>query len=93
MPTKRNQKKMTRQKKLIKTVTPIRAAGSSLGSSSTRGHEEAIVRKFHQIQKGYTRLMSDVAKELDLVKDWISSQAMTKREDIKTRLNTRLSRS
>ena len=58
----------------------------------SKSDEEAIIRQFHRIQKGYSRLMDDVAKELDLVKNWIGSQAMIKRNDIKSKITSRLNR-
>ena len=92
MPTKRHLKKTIRQKRLIQTVSAARDGGRLVRRNSSGIKEDAIVRQFHQIQKGYARLMTDVAKELDLVKVWIGSQAMTKGNEIKARLNARLSR-
>ncbi|MBC7538721.1 MAG: hypothetical protein H7281_07870 [Bacteriovorax sp.] len=92
MPAKRHPKKTTRQKRLIHTVASINDEGNSLDRNSTSGREAEIIRQFHQIQKGYTRLLTDVAKELNLVKGWIGSQAVTKRNDLKARLSARLSR-
>jgi hypothetical protein len=91
MPIKRHPRKSARQKRLIHAVAT--AGSDSLDqASSIEGREKEIIRQFHQIQKGYTRLLSDVAKELDLVKDWIGSQAITKRNDLKARLSARISR-
>ena len=92
MPAKRHLKKTTSHKKLIRALPTINNVGYALDRSSPKGKEAAIVRQFHQIQKNYTRLMTDVAKELVLVKSWIGSQAATKRNDLKARLNARLSR-
>jgi hypothetical protein len=65
----------------------------SLNLNLARNDEAAIIRQFHRIQKGYSRLMNDVAKELDLVKSWIGSQASLKRNDLKVRLSSRLTKS
>ena len=92
MSAKRIPKKTTRQKRLIHSVTATPGSGLTLNKNSPRGSEAAIIRQFHQIQKGYTRLMTDVAKELDLVKEWIGSQAVNKQRDIKARLSARLSK-
>lgn len=92
MSAKRHPKKTTRQKRLIHTLSTTTDESHALDTSSVEGREEAIIRQFHQIQKGYTRLMTDVAKELDLVRRWIGSQAMMKRNDLKARLTARLTR-
>ena len=98
MPTKRHPKNTSRQKRLIHTQKRlIHTVGTQAEAhlpdrNSPEGKEAAIVRKFHQIQRSYTRLMADVAKELDLVKGWIGTQAMIKRKDLKARLSSRLSR-
>lgn len=93
MPVKKYSKKTTRQKRLIKAMaTTNELGGHALDGSSPKGREAAIIRQFHQIQKGYAKLMVDVAKELDLVKGWIGTQAQIKRNDIKARLSSRLSR-
>ncbi|MDD4972998.1 MAG: hypothetical protein PHY93_01535 [Bacteriovorax sp.] len=90
MPIKRHPKKTTRQKRLIHSMVNTKSEDTR---TSTEGREKEIIRQFHQIQKGYTRLLTDVAKELDLVKGWIGSQAVTKRNDLKARLSARLTRS
>ena len=79
---------MTRQKRLINSV----ATTTKDAAHANERREDEIIRQFHQIQKGYSRLMVDVAKELDLVKNWLGTQAITKRNEIKTRLSARLSR-
>ena len=87
--------KSARQKRLMgKTQTnKNKMVDHSLDLNLARNDEAAIVRQFHRIQKGYTRLMNDVAKELDLVKNWIGSQASLKRNDLKARLSSRLTKS
>lgn len=94
MPVKHLVKKNTRQKKLIHRVSMnMEGAGvSEPNLSSVKKREAAIVRQFNQIQKDYLRLVSDVVKELDLVKGWIGNQAMSKKDQLRTRLNTRLSK-
>jgi hypothetical protein len=87
--------KSARQKRLMgKTQTnKNKMVDHSLDLNLARNDEAAIVRQFHRIQKGYSRLMNDVAKELDLVKSWIGSQASLKRNDLKARLSSRLTKS
>ncbi len=87
--------KSARQKRLMgKTQTnKNKIVDHSLDLNLARNDEAAIVRQFHRIQKGYSRLMNDVAKELDLVKSWIGSQASLKRNDLKVRLSSRLTKS
>lgn len=94
MSAKHLNKKTTRQKKLIHTVAALKnnEGSMSFDLNSTAGREAAIVRQFNLIQKDYLKLMNDVAKEFDLVKGWIGTQAMMKRDEIKTKLSTRLSR-
>ena len=90
--TKRHPNKSPRQKRLIHSVAVMKNDSQSLDKDSIECREAAIIRQFHQIQKGYTRLLTDVAKELDLVKGWIGSQAITKRNDLKARLSAKISR-
>lgn len=92
MPVKRYLKKTNRQKKLIQSLPTVKNQGQPGVSDSSNSNGEAIIRQFHQIQKGYYRLVGDVAKELTLVKGWIGYQASVKRNDIKARLSARLSR-
>jgi len=93
MPAKRHAKKFL-PKRLAHSVgtTNNRDKMSATSRSSEQSTEAAIVRQFHQIQKGYSRLMVDVAKELDLVKIWLGSQASSKRKELKSRLTARLMR-
>ena len=92
MVIKKNVKKTGRQKRLIQATTDINDMSFSLDGSSPKGREAAIIRQFHQIQKGYTKLMNDVVKEVDLVKGWIGTQAETKKNELKNRFGPRLSK-
>lgn len=94
MAVKHLNKKNARQKKMIQSiaVTKNEGVGSSFDLNTVEGREAAIIRQFNQIQKDYVRLMTDVVKELDLVRGWIGTQAIHKRDEIRTLLNTRLSR-
>lgn len=91
MPAKRNLKKSTRQKKLVRAIPQMRDEQLTLDGNSPKGKEAAIIRQFHLIQRGYAKLMNDVAKELDLVKGWISSQASMRKNTIKARIGSKLS--
>ena len=94
MPAKRQGKKVL-PKRLIHSAATNAANKDKMVTTSTSSNqstEAAIVRQFHQIQKGYSRLMIDVAKELDLVKIWLGSQALSKRKELKSRITERLMR-
>ena len=91
MPTKKSSKSTGRRKRLLTTIPTIKGESQALSPENQTSSEEAIVRQFHRIQKDYNNLMSDLAKELELVKNWIGSQAMSKQKDFKDRLNSRLS--
>jgi hypothetical protein len=90
MPLKKTLKNTGRKKRMINSIPTIKAEGG-VGSNSSKVGEEAIVRQFHRIQQGYSKLMNDVAKELELVKKWIGSQATIKQKNLKARLSSRLS--
>ena len=90
MPAKRHTKKIL-PKRLVHSVSTTNKIPAS-SSNSDKSTEDAIVRQFHLIQKGYSRLMVDVAKELDLVKIWLGSQASLKRKELKSRITSRLLR-
>lgn len=93
MPAKSLNKKSTRQKRLIHSIAVNKgeSEGLTYDLSTLEGREAAIARQFNQIQKDYSKLIVDVAREFDLVKGWIGTQASTKRDEIKTMLSTRLS--
>lgn len=93
MPVKKHPRtrKTIRQKRLIHAI-PIKDTSFSLDGDSPKGREAAIIKQFHQIQKGYTRLMNDVAKEVDLVKGWIGTQALIKKNELKNRFGSGLSK-
>jgi hypothetical protein len=86
MPLKKTLKNTGRKKRMINSIPTIKAEAGVSSSS-----EDAIVRQFHRIQQGYSKLMVDVAKELELVKKWIGSQATIKQKNLKARLSSRLS--
>lgn len=90
----KNIKPTTRQRKLIQTIATAKSEGesASYNLNTIEGAEAAIVRQFNQIQKDYTRLMNDVMKELVLVRGWLGTQAVNKRNEIRTMLNGRLSK-
>lgn len=95
MSAKHLKPKSTRQKKMIQsiaTTNKIEGDYSSFDLSTVKGREAAIVRQFNQIQKDYSKLMTDLMKELDLVRGWISTQAVNKRDEFRSRLSTRLSK-
>lgn len=84
MPAKKHlSNKSSRQKKLIHSV-PIKS-----GVANPPSREEAIVRQFHRIQRGYSILMSEVYKEFNLVKGWIEKEAHDRREELKERFSAR----
>ena len=92
MSVKRHPAKTARHKKLERTIDHLKPDVSVTGERQSQSDEAEIIRQFHQIQKGYTRLMNDVAKELYLVKNWIGSQTELKRNDLKARFSSRLSK-
>lgn len=83
-----------RQKRLIKSINVTNvtseAKGFSYNENSLKGTEAAIIRQFNLIQKDYSKLMNDVMKELDLLKGWIETQAVSRSNALKTRLSSRL---
>ncbi len=84
MPAKKHlSNKSSRQKKLIHSV-PIKS-----GVTTPLSSEEAIVRQFHRIQRGYSMLMAEVVKELNLVKGWIEKEAHDRRAELKSRVHIR----
>lgn len=92
MAAKKQLKKTVRQRELTHAARAIKNTDYYLDQKSTKEREAEIIRQFHQIQKGYTSLLTDVSKQLNLVKGWIGSQAMTKRNGLKARLSARFSR-
>lgn len=87
-----NKKHNMRQKRLIKSIAVSRdeSKGVSYNVNSLKGKEAAIIRQFNLIQKDYSKLMNDVMKELDLLKGWIGTQALSRSNALKTRLSSRL---
>lgn len=78
-------KKNIRHKKIINTLSKV--------PSTVGDRDEAIVRQFHRIQRGYSILMNEVLKEFDLVKVWLEKEAKTRRDELKSKLSQRLSKS
>ena len=85
MSVKRHPMKSIRQKKITRSVSKMKLEGSKMNEGQSESQEAEIIRQFHQIQKGYSRLMNDVAKELYLVKNWIGNKTAIKRNDFKAR--------
>lgn len=81
-----------RQRRLIKSINVTSGARgvSYTNENSLKGTEAAIIRQFNLIQKDYSKLMNDVMKELDLLKGWIGTQAVSRSNALKTRLSSRL---
>lgn len=82
-----------RQKRLIKSINVTNVTSEARGAyndNSLKGTEAAIIRQFNLIQKDYSKLMNDVMKELDLLKGWIETQAVSRSNALKTRLSSRL---
>lgn len=89
---KRDIKKNNNHEKVHVSKRVVTDNGEYTQKRSMEKKEKDIVRKFHNIQKNYAKLIDEVSKELDLVKGWISSKAMTRGNDIKSKLKGRLSR-
>ncbi len=92
MPVKHLNKRNSRQKKLMTSVGMAKRDIDvvTFDQGTLHGKEKAIVRQFNQIQKDYSRLMIDLLKELDLVKSWIGTQAIAKRNKLKNQLENKL---
>ena len=85
MTTKKIQKN-TRQKKVLKMVSQAHESDmGNLEAQSAKHDEDAIRRQLSVIKKDYSRLMTDMATGLDLVKHWVNLQASTRGEILKTR--------
>lgn len=83
-------KKTTGQKKILNAVHKAELAGSA-GAAAQHG-EDAIVRQFHRIQRGYSILMNEVVKEYDLIKDWIEKEASHRTEEWKQKISDKMPR-
>ncbi len=87
MPIKKTiPKKNARQKKLLHTVAHPPMNEEHAPEDSLEGREDAIKKQFKIIQKDYFKLMLNVTKGYDLVKGWLESQAIQKRDMLKSRL-------
>ena len=87
-------KKSARQKKILSSVVINHEHEGSFKSveASQKINEEAIVRQFKRIQKGYLLLMNEVAKEFNLVRGWLEKQAGEKSATLKARLSSKIPR-
>ena len=84
-------KKTPGQKKIINTISKAEHDEAvSMSAHNDIGSEDAIVKQFHRIQRGYSILMSEVVKEYDLIKDWIEKEALSKTEEWKQKISTRI---
>lgn len=50
-----------------------------------KSDELIITEQFHRIQRKYNNLISDVVKEIDLIKKWIGRETVIRRNAIKLR--------
>lgn len=57
------------------------AKSKSNGKKKTE--EEIISEQFHRIQRKYSNLITDVVKEIDLIKSWIAGQASSRKRMLK----------
>ncbi|MFA6239062.1 MAG: hypothetical protein WC635_17115 [Bacteriovorax sp.] len=87
-------KKNIRHKRMIQSIVTTKNEGKDtlFDLSTVEGREAAIIRQFNQIQKDYARLMNDVMKEFSLVKGWIGTQAINKKDDLKSLFSARISK-
>jgi hypothetical protein len=92
MPAKKHlNKKTPGQKKIISAIAKAER-DDDFTMSPASGSEDAIVRQFHRIQRGYSILMSEVVKEYDLIKDWIEKEASVRTEEWKHKITDKLPR-
>lgn len=84
-------KKTTGQKKLLNAVHKAEHTGD-VSMSAQHAGEDAIVRQFHRIQRGYSILMNEVVKEYDLIKDWIEKEASHRTEEWKQKITDKMPR-
>lgn len=92
MSAKRPQnKRTTGHKKIISNITKAEHA-EALATTAHKKNEDAIVKQFHRIQRGYSILMNEVVKEYDLIKNWIEKEATDRTEEIKQKLAAKIPR-
>lgn len=87
MPVKKTlTKKNARQKKLLHTVAMPKHEDGHIDDHSIESREDALKKQMKIIQKDYMKLMLNAKKGYDLLKGWIETQAMMKKDLIKSRL-------
>lgn len=89
MPVKKTlTKKNARQKKLLHTVSIPKHDEVNFHSDDhlLEHREDALKRQMKIIQKDYMKLMLNVTKGYGLLKGWLETQAMMKKDMIKSRI-------
>jgi hypothetical protein len=81
-------KKSTGQKKILSAVSKAQQVGEAVMSANKP--DEAIVRQFHRIQRGYSILMNEVGKEYALIKNWIEKEASHRTEEWKNKITEKI---
>lgn len=92
MPVKKHLNKKTPGQKKILSAIARAEHEHDFSMSAQKGSEDAIVRQFHRIQRGYSILMSEVVKEYDLIKDWIEKEASHRTEELKHKIVDKIPR-
>lgn len=75
-------KKSSRHKKIMATVTQ-----NASKQQVSQSEEQAIVKQFYRVKRGYSILMNEIIKEYDLVKNWIGTRTSNRAQDIKRKIN------
>ncbi len=83
-------KKTPGQKKILSAINKVEHESGSVISAPKS--DDAIVKQFHRIQRGYSILMNEVVKEYDLIKDWIEKEASHRTEEFKHKIAEKLPR-
>lgn len=83
-------KKTTGQKKILSAMNKMEHESGNVISAPKS--EDAIVKQFNRIQRGYSILMKEVVKEYDLIKDWIEKEATQRTEDLKHKITEKMPR-
>ncbi len=83
-------KKTTGQKKILSAINKMEHESGNV--ISAQNSEDAIVKQFNRIQRGYSILMKEVVKEYDLIKDWIEKEATQRTEDLKHKITEKMPR-
>ncbi len=75
-----------RQKNVLKMVNEVHANDMGNGEAQEARHDEdALRRQLLVIQKDYKRLMTDVATGYGIIRHWVSIQAASRGELLKSR--------